>query len=52
VGAHVAAGIGDMIPNFGKGLLLGLDTMPLGIIFLVMEYTKCWNMIHFKGKKP
>jgi hypothetical protein len=30
VGAHVAAGIGDMIPNFGKGLLLALDTDALG----------------------
>jgi hypothetical protein len=30
VGAHVAAGIGDMIPNFGKGLLLALDTNALG----------------------
>jgi len=30
VGAHVAAGIGDMIPNFGKGFLLALDTDALG----------------------
>ncbi|KAH8932513.1 hypothetical protein BDL97_19G077000 [Sphagnum fallax] len=30
VGAHVAAGVGDMIPNFGKGLLLALDTDALG----------------------
>ncbi len=29
VGAHVAAGVGDMIPNFGKGLLLALDTNAL-----------------------
>jgi len=26
VGAHVATGVGDMIPNFGKGLSLALDT--------------------------
>ncbi len=30
MGAHVAIGIGDMIPNFGKGLLLALDTDALG----------------------
>jgi hypothetical protein len=30
VGAHVAAGVGDMIPNFGKCLLLALDTDALG----------------------
>jgi hypothetical protein len=29
VGAHVAAGVGDMIPNFGKGLSLALDTNAL-----------------------
>jgi hypothetical protein len=25
VGAHVVVGVGDMIPNFGKGLSLALD---------------------------
>jgi hypothetical protein len=30
VGAHVAIGVGDMIPNFGKGLLLTFDTNALG----------------------
>jgi len=30
VGAHVVAGISDMIPNFGKGLSLALDTDALG----------------------
>jgi len=30
VGAHVVAGVGDMIPNFGKGLLLAFDMDALG----------------------
>jgi hypothetical protein len=30
VGAHVATGVGDMIPNFGKCLALALDTDALG----------------------
>ncbi|KAH9544646.1 hypothetical protein CY35_12G005400, partial [Sphagnum magellanicum] len=29
VGAHIAAGIGDMVPNVGKGLALALDTQCL-----------------------
>jgi hypothetical protein len=29
VGAHVAAGVGDMIPDFGKALLLTVDTEAL-----------------------
>jgi hypothetical protein len=29
VGAHIIAGIGDMVPNVGKGLALALDTQSL-----------------------
>jgi hypothetical protein len=29
VGAHIVAGIGDMVPNVGKGLALALDTQSL-----------------------
>jgi hypothetical protein len=38
VGAHIAAGIGDMVPNVGKGLALALDTQSLS------DYLPNWGI--------
>ncbi|CAK9198148.1 unnamed protein product [Sphagnum troendelagicum] len=38
VGAHIVAGIGDMVPNVGKGLALGLDTQSLS------DYLPNWGI--------
>jgi hypothetical protein len=38
VGAHIVAGIGDMVPNVGKGLALALDTQSLN------DYLPNWGI--------
>jgi hypothetical protein len=38
VGAHIVAGIGDMVPNDGKGLALALDTQSLS------DYLPNWGI--------
>jgi hypothetical protein len=38
VGAHIVAGIGDMVPNVGKGLALALDTQSLS------DYLPNWDV--------
>jgi hypothetical protein len=38
VGAHIVAGIGDMVPNVGKGLALALDTQSLS------DYLPNWRI--------
>jgi hypothetical protein len=38
VGAHIVAGIGDMVPNVGKGLALALDTQSLS------DYLPNWGI--------
>jgi hypothetical protein len=38
VGAHIVAGIGDMVPNVGKGLALALDTQCLS------DYLPNWGI--------
>jgi hypothetical protein len=38
VGAHIVAGIGDMVPNVGKGLALALDTQSLS------DYLPSWGI--------
>jgi hypothetical protein len=38
VGAHIVAGIGDMVPNVGKGLALALDTRSLS------DYLPNWGI--------
>ncbi len=51
VGAHVAAGIGDMIPNFGKGLLLAFDTDALGEYLPSGGIHKMLEHESFQGKR-
>jgi hypothetical protein len=51
VGAHVAVGIGDMIPNFGKGLLLALDTDALRDYFPSDGIHKMLEHDSFQGKR-
>ncbi len=51
VGAHVAAGIGDMIPNFGKGLSLALDTNALQDYFPTDGIQKILEHESFEGKR-
>jgi len=51
VGAHVAVGIGDMIPNFGKGLLLALDTDALGDYLPSDGIHKMLEHDSFQGKR-
>jgi hypothetical protein len=51
VGAHVAAGVGDMIPNFGKGLSLALDTNALQDYFPTDGIQKILEHESFEGKR-
>jgi hypothetical protein len=51
VGAHVAARLGDMIPNFGKGLLLALDTDALGDYLPSDAINKMLEHESFQGKR-
>ncbi len=51
VGAHVAAGIGDMIPNFGKGLSLALDTNAFQDYFPSDGLQKILEHESFEGKR-
>ncbi|KAH8934790.1 hypothetical protein BDL97_18G102800 [Sphagnum fallax] len=51
VGAHVAAGVGDMIPNFGKGLSLALDTNALQDYFPSDGIQKILEHESFEGKR-
>ncbi|CAK9869218.1 unnamed protein product [Sphagnum jensenii] len=51
VGAHVVAGIGDMIPNFGKGLSLALDTNALQDYFPSDGIQKILEHESFEGKR-
>jgi hypothetical protein len=51
VGAHVVAGIGDMIPNFGKGLSLALDTNALQDYFPSDGIQKILEHESFEGNR-
>ncbi|CAK9198142.1 unnamed protein product [Sphagnum troendelagicum] len=46
VGAHIVAGIGDMVPNVGKGLALALDTQSLS------DYLPNWGIDGISQNDP
>jgi len=51
VGAHVAAGIGDMIPNFGRGFALAFDTDTRGNYLPNDGIHKMFEHDSFQGKR-
>ncbi len=51
MGVHVAVGIGDMIPNFGKGLLLALYMDALGDYLPSDGIHKMLDHDSFQGKR-
>jgi hypothetical protein len=50
VGAHMVAGIGDMVPNVGKGLALAFDKA-LVIIYPILVLVETFKMTLFKAEK-
>ncbi len=51
MGAHVAIGIGDMIPNFGRGFALAFDTDTLGNYLPSDGIHKMFEHDSFQGKR-